>query len=81
MTQPFDAARDHRFADTRWFEDFRLGEKFWTGDTLYPMLEITELEPQNTTGVVSMRATVHNQRNELVLEGMHRHLIRRRPSV
>ncbi|MBI3372938.1 MAG: MaoC family dehydratase [Betaproteobacteria bacterium] len=160
MANPFDAARDHRFAETRWFEDFRLGEKFWipsrtqtdalfaafqlasgdndpihydveyckrrghpgmlahgmqvlsktaagagvfphlvadslvamlecsakflgpvyAGDTLYPMLEITDLVPQNTTGVVAMRATVHNQRNELVLEGMHRYLIRRRRS-
>lgn len=51
------------------------------GDTLYPQLEITELAPQRTTGVVTMRATVHNQRNELVLEGMHRYLIRKRPSA
>ena len=161
MANHFDAARDHRFAETRWFEDFGLGEKFWipsrtqtdalfaafqlasgdndpihydveyckrrghpgvlahglqvlnqtaagagvfphlvadslvamldcsakflgpvyAGDTLYPMLEITELVLQNTTGVVAMRATVHNQRNELVLEGMHRYLIRRRPAA
>ena len=160
MTEPFNAARDHRFSETRWFEDFRLGEKFWipsrtqtdalfaafqlasgdndpihydveyckrrghpgmlahgmqvmiqtaagagvfphmvadslvamlecsakfvgpvyAGDTLYPMLEITELVPQNTTGVIAMRATVHDQRNELVLDGMHRYLIRRRPA-
>lgn len=158
MTEAFDAARDHRYAETRWFEDFRIGEKFWipsrtqtdalfaafqlasgdndpihydveyckrrghpgmlahgmqvliqaaagagvfphlvadslvamlecsakfvgpvyAGDTLYPMLEITELVPQNTTGVIVMRAAVHNQHNELVLEGMHRYLIRRR---
>lgn len=161
MTDPFDAARDHRFAETRWFEDFRLGEKFWipsrtqtdalfaafqlasgdndpihydveycrrrghagmlahgmqvmiqtaagagvfphlvsdslvamlecsakflgavhAGDTLYPMLEITELAPQRTTGVVAMRATVHNQRNDLVLEGLHRYLLRKRPAA
>ena len=159
MTEPFDIARDHRFAPTRWFEDFRVGEKFWipsrtqtdalfaafqlasgdndpihydaeyckrrghpamlahglqvmiqtaagagvfphlvgdslvamlecsakfvgavyAGDTLYPMLEITELIPQKSTGVIVMRATVHNQRSELVLEGMHRYLIRKRP--
>ena len=161
MADAFDAARDHRFAATRWFEDFRVGERFWipsrtqtdalfaafqlasgdndpihydveycrrhghpgmlahgmqvmiqtaagagvfphivsdsliamlecsakflgpvhAGDTLYPMLEITELVPQNTTGVIAMRATVHNQRNELVLEGLHRYLIRKRPAA
>jgi acyl dehydratase len=52
-----------------------------SGDTLYPMLEITELVPQNTTGLIAMRATVHNQKSELVLEGLHRYLIRKRPSV
>jgi acyl dehydratase len=161
MAEPFDVARDHRFAATRWFEDFALGERFWIpsrtqtdalfaafqlasgdndpihydaeycrrrghpdmlahgmqvmiqtaagagvfpalvadslvamlecsakfvgpvyrGDTLYPLLEITELVPQRTTGVVKMRATVHNQKNELVLEGEHRYLVRRRPGV
>jgi len=46
------------------------------GDTLYPALEITELTPQRTTGLVTMRATVHNQKSELVLDGMHRYLLR-----
>ena len=53
----------------------------YAGDTVYPMLEITELVPQRTTGVMTMRATVHNQRNELVLEGQHRYLLRKRPST
>jgi len=47
------------------------------GDTLYPALTIAELVPQRTTGVVAMRATVHNQTGTLVLEGMHRYLLRR----
>jgi acyl dehydratase len=161
MTEAFDVARDHRFAPTRWFEDFKVGERFWmpsrtqtdalfaafqlasgdndpihydaeyckrrgypgmlahglqvmiqtaagagvfphlvadslvamlecsakfvgpayAGDTLYPLLEIAELIPQKTTGVIVMRATVHNQRSELVLEGMHRYLIRKRPAT
>lgn len=161
MTDAFDAARDHRFAATRWFEDFRVGEQFWipsrtqtdalfaafqlasgdndpihydveycrrrahpgmlahgmqvmiqtaagagvfphlvsdslvamlecsakflapvyAGDTLYPMLKLTELVPQSTTGVIAMRATVHNQKNELVLEGLHRYLLRKRPAA
>jgi acyl dehydratase len=46
------------------------------GDTLYPALEITELKPQKTTGIVTMRATVHNQDAELVLDGVHRYLLR-----
>jgi acyl dehydratase len=48
----------------------------YLGDTLYPLLEITGLERQRTTGVVTMRATVHNQRNELVLDGAHRYLMK-----
>lgn len=46
------------------------------GDTLYPALTITELTPQKTTGIVAMRATVHNQKGELVLDGVHRYLMR-----
>jgi acyl dehydratase len=49
-----------------------------TGDTLYPALEITELKRQTTTGLVTMRATVHNQRRELVLDGKHVYLLRLR---
>lgn len=48
----------------------------YPGDTLYPALEITELTPQRTTGVVAMRATVHNQAGTLVLDGIHRYLVR-----
>ena len=48
----------------------------YPGDTLYPCLEITELTPQRTTGVVKMRATVDNQRGERVLDGEHVYLLR-----
>jgi acyl dehydratase len=48
----------------------------YAGDTLYPALEITELTRQKTTGIVAMRATVHNQKRELVLDGVHRYLMR-----
>ena len=41
------------------------------GDTLYPQLEITKLTTQGDTGIVTTRATVHNQRGELVLDGEH----------
>jgi acyl dehydratase len=51
----------------------------YAGDTLYPMLAITGLEPGRTTGVVVMRVTIHNQDKELVMEGEHRYLLRRQP--
>ena len=49
-------------------------------DTIYPALEITELVPGRSTGVVTLKSTVFNQRKELVLEGMQKFLIRRRPA-
>jgi len=48
----------------------------YPGDTLYPALEIVELTPQKTTGIVAMRASVHNQHGELVLDGTHKYLLR-----
>ncbi len=45
-------------------------------DTIYPALEVTELAPGRSTGAVSLRSTVFNQRRELVLEGMQKFLIR-----
>ena len=48
------------------------------GDTLYPALEITDLAPNRTTGVVEIRSTVHNQKSELVMEGTQRYLLRKK---
>ena len=48
----------------------------YAGDTLYPRFEITDLKRQNSTGVVTLRATIHNQRRERVMEGEHRYLLR-----
>jgi acyl dehydratase len=50
------------------------------GDTLYPKLEIIELKPQRTTGLVVMHASVHNQSGELVLDGQHTYLLRKNAS-
>lgn len=50
----------------------------FAGDTVYPMLEIVELKPQRTTGVVTVRCTVHNQDGVLVLDGDQRYLLKRR---
>lgn len=50
----------------------------YSGDTIYPMLRITELKPGRTTGVVTVRSTVHNQRKELCMEGEQKYLVRKR---
>ena len=52
----------------------------YAGDTLYPMLEITELQPQRSTGVVVVRSTIHNQDGVLVMDGEQRYLLRKRPA-
>ncbi|MFZ5739107.1 MAG: MaoC family dehydratase [Pseudomonadota bacterium] len=48
----------------------------YAGDTLYPALTISELQPQRTTGIVTVQSTVHNQRGELVLSGEQKYLVR-----
>ena len=45
------------------------------------MLVITELTPGRTTGVVAMRVTIHNQDRELVMDGIHRYLLRKRTAA
>ena len=50
----------------------------YAGDTIYPALDVIELVPNRSTGVVALRSTVFNQRRDLVLEGMQKFLIRRR---
>ena len=51
----------------------------YRGYTLYPLLEITDLTEQRSTGVITMRTTIHNQEDTLVFEGTQRYLIRKRP--
>jgi hypothetical protein len=48
---------------------------------MYPLLEIIALERQRTTGVVRMKATIHNQDSVLVLEGTHSYLLRLAPAA
>lgn len=52
----------------------------YLGDTLYPRLEIVDLKPQNTTGVLTFYATIHNQKGELVLDGFQKFLVRKNPA-
>ena len=53
----------------------------YCGDTLYPMLEVVQLKMQRTTGVMVLKATVHNQDGELVMQGEQSLLLRRRNSA
>ena len=53
----------------------------YAGDTLYPMLEVVEVKPQNSTGVVTVRSTVHNQKGELVFEGTQKYLMRKKTAA
>jgi acyl dehydratase len=54
-----------------------LGPVF-AGDTVYPELEIVELIPQESTGLVRVKSTIHNQKGELVLEGTQSYVIKKR---
>ena len=49
------------------------------GDTIAPELEVSELIPKTETGIVRLTSRVTNQRGELVLQGMHAYLIKKRP--
>ena len=43
------------------------------------MLEISDLKPGRTTGVVTMALTIHNQARELVCDGEHKYLVKKQP--
>jgi acyl dehydratase len=57
----------------------RFRKPVYSGDTLYPALEIAELVPGRSTGVIAMTSTVHNQKAELVMDGTQRYLVRKKP--
>lgn len=50
----------------------------YSGDTVYPLLEVVQLQPGDRTGVIVLRSTVHNQDGVLVMEGEQKLLIRKR---
>ncbi len=52
----------------------------FVGDTVYPSLTVSEMLPNRTTGVLVLRSEVKNQRGEIVMEGEHRYLLRKRPA-
>jgi 3-hydroxybutyryl-CoA dehydratase len=48
------------------------------GDTVTPQFTVVSIEPKgNDRGIVRLAITLHNQRNEVVLEGMHTLMLRR----
>lgn len=49
------------------------------GDTIIPEIEVSELVPKTEIGLVRLKTRVLNQRGEVVLEGMHAYLIKKRP--
>ena len=51
------------------------------GDTLYPTLIVSELAARNTTGVVTMAVTIHNQHGVLVMDGTQKFLLRMRDPI
>ena len=53
----------------------------FSGDTVYPELEIVELISQNSTGLVRVKSTVHNQKGELVMEGFQSYVVKKRRKV
>jgi acyl dehydratase len=59
----------------------RFHKPVFAGDTLYPALEVSDVTPGRTTGVVGLTSTVHNQRRELVLDGTMRFLLRKRDAA
>jgi len=58
----------------------RFLKSVYAGDTIYPALEVRDLTPGRTTGVVTLESTIFNQRRDLVLEGMQKFLLRKRPA-
>lgn len=56
----------------------RFLKPLYSGDTVYPLLVVSGLKPQRTTGVLTLTATIHNQRRELILDGTFRFLLKLR---
>ncbi len=53
----------------------------FVGDTILPEHEVVALERKRSAGLVTLKVTLTNQRNETVLEGQHRYLIAYRPAA
>ena len=52
----------------------------YVGDTLYCTLVISELVPGRSTGVLTMRSEVKNQAGTVVMDGVQKYLLKKRPA-
>ncbi len=50
------------------------------GDTIYPELEVSELIVKKTNGVIKCKSVVKNQNGDVVLEGEHVYIVKKRLS-
>ena len=55
----------------------RVLKPVFVGDTLYSSLTVAELLPGRTTGVLVMHSLVRNQRDEVVMDGVQKYLLRK----
>ena len=53
----------------------------YAGYTAYPGSGIVKLTLQCATGIIEMRAIVLNQRDQLIMEGTHRYLLKKNPTT
>jgi acyl dehydratase len=59
-------------------QDCRFVKPVLIGDTIHTVFEVESLERKRDVGVLRFAVTVVNQRDEIVLEGHHVYLVRRR---
>jgi acyl dehydratase len=81
QTAPGASDLPHRLGDTLIAfieQSSRFLKPVFAGDTLYPELTIIGLTPRHTTGVVTIRSAVYNQKDELCLEGEMKLLVKKR---
>lgn len=53
----------------------------YVGDTLYSALEVADMAPGRSTGVLTLASTVFNQQGVLVLDGQQKYLLKKRPAA
>jgi len=52
---------------------------FFIGDTVYPEFEVSEITPKKTSGIIKFKVRIKNQKDEVVMEGQHAYMIKKRP--
>ncbi|MNU01691.1 hypothetical protein D3C72_2451680 [compost metagenome] len=52
----------------------------YVGDTLYASLRVAELAGGRNTGVLVMHSEVRNQQDTVVMDGVQKYLLRKRPA-